>query len=379
MENKGYVAKINEDIILKALSVGVKNMPTNPASRGYSQEQIRAFYYKTEEEILRLLQKVEGGVVEDSKAIWEAINEVVEKLPSDYNDLKESIRLLGEAVDNHYDNVEHEIKVLREVDDEILTRIENLENNGVDLTDYQKKTDDTLETTNKTIVGAINEVNAKVGQGGSGGGSSVDLTDYVKNTDIATKDKAGVLKIYGTSAYPEGIGLVINDKGAIGLRKLTSVQLRDRNLPLLKTFSQRTALTIYNADLAVKYALTGDNTSLTDTDKESIKSWLGVNSKHTHLLTIYSLNMQSIIIIKFEHPKATRLTFEELSGDMTVYMHGLSIFAEDTGFWYIIEKFSGGEFVLWNLENNQVSETLCETQEEAEELPGAYIYSYSVV
>ena len=32
---------------------------------------------------------------------------------------------------------------------------------GIDLTDYQKKTDNSLQTTNKTIVGAINELNSK--------------------------------------------------------------------------------------------------------------------------------------------------------------------------------------------------------------------------
>lgn len=41
------------------------------------------------------------------------------------------------------------------------------EGGNVDLTDYQKKTDEGLLTTDKTIVGAINEVNEKVGQGGS--------------------------------------------------------------------------------------------------------------------------------------------------------------------------------------------------------------------
>lgn len=41
------------------------------------------------------------------------------------------------------------------------------EGGNVDLTEYQKKTDKGLQTTDKTIVGAINELNEKVGQGGS--------------------------------------------------------------------------------------------------------------------------------------------------------------------------------------------------------------------
>lgn len=57
------------------------------------------------------------------------------------------------------------------------------EGGDVDLKDYQKKIDYDLQTTNKTIVGAINEVNAKAGQGGSGSGGNVNLTDYQKKQD----------------------------------------------------------------------------------------------------------------------------------------------------------------------------------------------------
>ena len=49
---------------------------------------------------------------------------------------------------------------------------------NVDLTDYQKKTDEGLLTTDKTIVGAINEVNEKVGQGGS----SIEVDAELSNT-----------------------------------------------------------------------------------------------------------------------------------------------------------------------------------------------------
>lgn len=49
---------------------------------------------------------------------------------------------------------------------------------GVDLRDYQKKVDTSLETTSKEIVGAINEVNSKVEQGGgSGTGGITKETD----------------------------------------------------------------------------------------------------------------------------------------------------------------------------------------------------------
>jgi hypothetical protein len=55
---------------------------------------------------------------------------------------------------------------------------------GVDLRDYQKKVDDGLETTNKTIVGAINEVNKKTGQSSGGGLTEEEVREIVAETAI---------------------------------------------------------------------------------------------------------------------------------------------------------------------------------------------------
>lgn len=63
----------------------------------------------------------------------------------------------------------------------------------IDLSAYQKKTDNSLETESKEVVGAINEVNSKVGQGGSGSQLDVQIDgqsivkDGVANIPLAKK------------------------------------------------------------------------------------------------------------------------------------------------------------------------------------------------
>jgi hypothetical protein len=68
---------------------------------------------------------------------------------------------------------------------------------AIDLTEYQKKTDESLETENKTIVGAINEVNLKAGQGG---GSDLDV--QINGTSIV---QDGVANINSNELVKQGI------------------------------------------------------------------------------------------------------------------------------------------------------------------------------
>ncbi len=57
-----YKILANEDAIKKILSKGVKNMPQNPAACGYKPEQIRKFYYETEELTLELMKAIEENI-----------------------------------------------------------------------------------------------------------------------------------------------------------------------------------------------------------------------------------------------------------------------------------------------------------------------------
>lgn len=57
-----YKILANEDAIKKILSKGVKNMPQNPAACGYKPDQIRKFYYETEELTLELIKAIEENI-----------------------------------------------------------------------------------------------------------------------------------------------------------------------------------------------------------------------------------------------------------------------------------------------------------------------------
>ncbi len=57
-----YKILANEDAIKKILSKGVKNMPQNPAACGYKPDQIRKFYYETEELTLELMKAIEENI-----------------------------------------------------------------------------------------------------------------------------------------------------------------------------------------------------------------------------------------------------------------------------------------------------------------------------
>ncbi len=65
------------------------------------------------------------------------------------------------------------------------------------------------------------------------GGGSADLSDYVKNTDYATADKGGVVKVYagnGVSVFNGQLGLVPATNAQIDGRKAESVPITPKNL-----------------------------------------------------------------------------------------------------------------------------------------------------
>ena len=91
----------------------------------------------------------------------------------------------------------------------------------------------------------------------------VDLTDYVKNTDYAGYNKAGVVKINGT------YGIVsYNDKGDIGLTTCPNENIINK--------TGYYAIQPTNIDLAVKVGLTTNKETLTGEEQAKAQSWLGV-------------------------------------------------------------------------------------------------------
>jgi hypothetical protein len=91
-----YEKKITENLIEKILSKGVRDMPQNPASRGFTPEQIREFYYLPEQETLELLMDIEdemSNVVNDVADLFK----LVEVLPQASKDTLGKIYLVPQA------------------------------------------------------------------------------------------------------------------------------------------------------------------------------------------------------------------------------------------------------------------------------------------
>lgn len=55
-----YIKKVTKELVDNILSSGVRDMPQNPAGQGYTERQIRGFYYIPEEKILYLIGDIEN-------------------------------------------------------------------------------------------------------------------------------------------------------------------------------------------------------------------------------------------------------------------------------------------------------------------------------
>ncbi len=89
----------------------------------------------------------------------------------------------------------------------------------------------------------------------------VDLNDYVKNTDYATTNKAGLV-------YPTGYGgVTVTSTGGLNLKGLTQQQIIDRN--------NQIALKPTDLDYAVKVGLTTNTEDWTEDEKTSARELVG--------------------------------------------------------------------------------------------------------
>ncbi len=92
-------------------------------------------------------------------------------------------------------------------------------------------------------------------------GVEVNLDDYVKNTDYATADKAGVVKV--------GTGL------SVGTDNKLQIQYADKNA-IKNKLAYRDPLVPRFIDDIVKTGITTNQIPLTDEEKQAAKDWLGV-------------------------------------------------------------------------------------------------------
>ena len=110
-------------------------------------------------------------------------------------------------------------------------------------------------------------------------GSAADLTGYVKDTDYATADTAGVVKVRN-----ENNGLKMYSQGHIGIVKATDEDITNK--------SNGTKPIVPNSlDYAVKTSISTNRHTLTDTEKNTAQKWLGVDKAITKAIDEAIKNM----------------------------------------------------------------------------------------
>jgi hypothetical protein len=121
---------------------------------------------------------------------------------------------------------------------------------GVDLRDYQKKVDDNLQTTDKTVVGAINEVNAKFGQSSGSGITEEQVKEIIQETlpDWAEQEEKPTYTAQEVGALPSDTQLVEQIDASVDEETLSiTIDLKDKNGEVVST--KTIVLPISNPDL----------------------------------------------------------------------------------------------------------------------------------
>lgn len=121
---------------------------------------------------------------------------------------------------------------------------------GVDLRDYQKKVDENLQTVDKTVVGAINEVNAKVSQPSGDGLTEEQVKEIVQETlpDWVEQEEKPTYTAQEVGALPSNTQLVEQIDASVDEQTLSiTIDLKDKNGEVIST--KTIVLPISNPDL----------------------------------------------------------------------------------------------------------------------------------
>lgn len=120
----------------------------------------------------------------------------------------------------------------------------------------------------------------------------VDLTDYVKNTDYATNEKAGVGLVAKSFSEKNSTGGIIlnstNNRFTIRRAKNEDIDAREVNDYIdggIQGGNRTFPICPANLDYAVKSVLTKPLIELTDEEKEIACEWLGAIKKYTTTIT----------------------------------------------------------------------------------------------
>lgn len=93
--------------------------------------------------------------------------------------------------------------------------------------------------------------------------TKVDLTDYVKNTDYGSHEKAGIYKLLS------GSGIWKNSDNALYISSATNADIDSKK----SNYKPIVPLTL---DYAIKVGLTTNTETLTEEEKTAIQNWLGI-------------------------------------------------------------------------------------------------------
>ena len=292
-------------------------------------------------------EKTDESLNTDAKTIVEAINELLLKLETlDKLTYKVVDTLPTKGETNTIYLVPNTNSQDKNIKDEYLwvdNKWELIGSTAIDLTDYQQKTDNRLETESKEIVGAINEVNSKVGQGGTNGVQDVQDTNgnsFVENgvakipmaekldkktptadsVYASTKSKGDILiRVSNTDN-----GVAIYNNQDLGILPASETEIANKKLA-------RKPICTTKLDYAVKVGLTTNTIPLTDTEQQTACKWLGTQkSKHYYIdLSMYN----SIGFAGGEWGGFIEIGITKFFGSTTPYLAPITVFVydEETG------------------------------------------------
>ena len=262
-------------------------------------------------------EKADESLNTDAKTIEGAINELLLELETlDKLTYKVVDTLPTEGETNTIYLVPNTNSQDKNIKDEYLwidNKWELIGSTAIDLTDYQQKTDNSLNTKSKEIVGAINEVNSKVGQGGGTSGiqdvQDAKGTSFVENgvatIPIAQHGVLGLVTIPKNAQFgiqnvdntynPEasGLGLVPANENEILTRTGARKPICIENMEL----AEKTIITGAKKDARTGTITLGNQTALTAEEKESAQKWLGVEGLHAYACKYDHCEDSTLVII----------------------------------------------------------------------------------
>ncbi len=135
------------------------------------------------------------------------------------------------------------------------SRTTTIDNNVTSLDSRLSTAEDDLTDINTALSNKADKVNGK------------GLEDVVRNTDYATENSVGVVRLSKNT----GIGNPSGNQGSIGIIRATQSEIEAKT----NSYHPIVPLTL---DTAVKVGITTNTISLTNTEKTAVQSWLGIDT-----------------------------------------------------------------------------------------------------